>query len=205
MRIGTETHDRSLERWSARLFLVGGVLLLGHASMVALETFGSVAPPPDVFAPAGHLLGVLGLLGLVAGFGRRWRWGLGAVALPTLAGWVVVTSTQFAKLVGLAPGERLLPVALAIGLVVLTTLSYVSVALATSRVGEYGARVRLLVAAPAVLLVALMGNGVVLGASPVGTLLVATGLALAQLGLGAVLRHRAPTGRGAPAAGTVRG
>ena len=205
MGIDTETQRRSLGEWSPWLFLVGGVLLVGHAAMLVAETFGAMLVPPDVFAPTGHLLAVLGLVGLAGTFGRRWRRGLRALGLASLTGWALLTGAKAARLLEVAPESGLLPGPVAIALVALTTLTYALVAFAGYRTSAYGPVVVGLVAAPAALLVALVVNGAVFGAPPVGTLLVATGLAVAQLGLGAALRHRGATGRGAAAPGAVRG
>jgi hypothetical protein len=205
MGFDVETQGRSLGAWPPWLFLAGGVLLVGHAAMLAAETFGAVSVPPDVFAPLGHLLAVLGLVGLVGVLGRRRRRALRALALPTLAGWLLVTGAQTARLLGFAPAEGPLPEAVAVALVALTTLTYGLVALVGYRTGVYGPLVTGLVAAPAVLLVALVVNGAVFGAPPAGTMLVAGGLAVAQLGLGTALRHRGSAGRGAAAPGHAGG
>jgi hypothetical protein len=205
MGVDSATRRRSLGEWSPRLFLAGGLLLVGHAAMLAVETFGAVAVPPDVFAPTGHLLAVLGLVGLAGTVGRRWRRGLRVLGFASLAGWTFLTGTQASKLLGIAPETGPLPDAAAMALLALTTLTYGLVAFAGYRAGTYGPVVASLVAAPAGMLVALVVNGAVFGAPPVGTLLVATGLAVAQLGLGTALRHREPTGRRATAPGAVRG
>jgi hypothetical protein len=205
MGIDSVTQRRSTGEWSPRLFLGGGLLLVGHAAMLAVETFGAVSVPPDVFAPTGHLLAVLGLVGLAGTVGRRWRRGLRALGLVTLVGWTFLTGAQATRFLGVAPDAGLLPDPVAMALLVLTTLTYGLVAFAGYRAGAYGPVVAGLVAAPGVLLVALVVNGAVLGAPPVGTVLVATGLAVSQLGVGTALRYREPTRHGAAAPGAVRG
>jgi hypothetical protein len=59
---GNSTHFDAVEQWSPTLFLVGGGLVITHATVQAIDAFTAMTTPPDVFVAAGHLVALVGLL-----------------------------------------------------------------------------------------------------------------------------------------------
>lgn len=190
----------ALDRWSPTLFLVGGGLLAGHAAMLGVQAFSNLTTPPDVFGPAGHLVALVGLLGLYPGLVDRLPMtarAAGGVATVAAASWAVVTVTRLLGIVGVVPrlGD-LLPGAFFMVLFVATVLTYVLFAVATSRVQEGPRSVGLLVLAPGVLLVVVLVDSAVTGVSGREGFVVGAGLALSMFALAYTVRTwDGPTGQ----------
>lgn len=204
MVIGNSTHWDAVERWSPTLLLAGGALLVGHAAVNGVEAFTDLAPPPDVFVTTGHLVALVGLLGLYPVLvDRTPRLARAACAVATvpLAAWFVMTVTQFLTVAGVVSSiTDVLPEAFVVVVPVSTILTYVLFGVSTLRVGGDSRTAGLLVLAPAALLVVFLVASVVTGASAVLGLVIGGGLALSMLALGYTLRtwdrpaeHTAPT------------
>lgn len=190
-----DTHTvrwESIERWSPTLFLIGGVLLVGHAVMLGIDAFSSLSTPPDLFGPSGHLMALLGLFGLYPMLTDRTPAVTriaGGVALLGIGSWAVLTVTRLLTVAGLVSSvSEMLPPAF-FGLVFLATIiTYVLFGIATIRAdGEAGFVSGLLFAPAALLVVALLGSAITDLAAVAG-FFVACGLALSILSLGYVLR-----------------
>jgi uncharacterized membrane protein len=173
-------------------FLGAGGLLLGHAIVIGLQAFTNVTVTADVFAPVGHLLALVGLVGLypVANDRTPTLARIGAVVAAVLAtGWAVVTLSILATTFGNQPPqiETLLGV-VSIVVLVSTVLPYVLFGVVTFRSDVAPRRVCLLVLVPAAMLVVLLADIAILGAPPAHGVVIGTGLAVSMLSLGHTLR-----------------
>lgn len=181
----------TVERWSTTAFLVAAGLFAGHAAVSGLGTFTDVALPPDLFAPVGHLVALVGLLALapVLADGSTWLGRAAVVVTAVLAaGWAVVSSAMLTSvLVGLPPTAESLVRGLAVVVLVSTVLPYVLFGTLSRRHDGYSDVVGLLLAAPGVLLFGLMVAVATIGGTGSG-LVVGGGLAMAVGGLGLRLR-----------------
>lgn len=200
---GNSPNGSSLDRWSPLAFLGAGGLLLGHAALLGLQAFTTVTPPPDVFAPAGHLLALVGVLGVFRVFtdrspGLAW---LGSVVTAVVAvGWIAVTIAILGGRLGNpSPQTEALLGVLAILVLVSTVLPYGLIGVIALRSAGTPRGVGLLLLAPATLLVVLLANVAILGVTPIDGVLIATALALAMLAVGHTLRTRGvPADRTSP-------
>jgi hypothetical protein len=148
-----------LERRSPELFLSAGVLLFGYAALNGLVAFTDMAyvAVEDVVAPAGLVLGLLGLLGVYPGLVDRSpklaRIGAVCAGLGALA-FSVITLQGLAVLVGFestsAPGILLL-----LGVVGMIP-GYLSFGVATLRVSVDRRTVGLVLLLPAVVFAAML-------------------------------------------------
>lgn len=200
----TDTRWDLIERWCPTLFLVGGVLLVGHAAVMGIRAFTELATPPDVFVMAGHLIALVGLLGLSPALverSPRLVWGATVVAAITLAGWAVMTGVRFLAVVGIAPSlSEVFPGVFFVLVLAAMVLTYALFGVATLRADEQSRIVGLLVLAPGALLLVLIVDSALTGASAVDGVVIGGGLALSMLTLGYSLRTwRRPLNRGAPA------
>lgn len=178
---------------SPTLFLVGGALLLGHAGVQGLEAFTALDPPPDLFVTAGHLVAVLGLLGLypvLAPVARRLARGAAAATLVAATGWAVMaTAHAVAVMDGATSLAGVLPAGVGPAVVVLTVAAYALTG-AGALLADDGSRlVGALVLAPAALIVVLLADAAVTGASALDGVVIGGGLAVSMLALGHRLRR----------------
>lgn len=200
----------TLERWSPTLFVVGGCLLVGHAAVLGMQAFSNLTVPPDVVGPAGHLVALLGLLGLSPALVERAPGTArvaGVVTAVALVGWVLLAVTRLLAVAGLvSPRSEVLPGAV-FGLVfVSTVLAYGLFGAATLREGERSTLVGALVLAPAALLVVALVLSAVSAVSDAVGVVVAVGLAASVLALGRALRTRdEPVDRDVPASDVTTG
>lgn len=190
MSLASNSQSGTVNRLSSTLFLISGCLMLGHAGLLGLQAFSGLAAPPDFIGPAGHLVALVGLIGLYPGLVDRWpmttRAG-GAVAAVAIGGWGVTTGTRFLEVIG-AVGSDLLPGAF-VGLMLLATvLTYVIFGVATARVTEWPSRVGLLVGSPAVFLLVVLGASLVVRVAAREGFVISVGLALAMVLLGYTFR-----------------
>jgi len=204
MVTGTRPRWSSVERWSPILFLVGGSLMVGHAALLGVQAFSSLTTPPDLFGPAGHLVGVAGLLGLYSMLADRMPTltrVAGTVAAAALASWAVMTLTRVLAMAGIVSSvSGVLPGPLFVLAFGSTILTYLLFGAATVRVDHSPRVVGLLVLAPAALLVVVLVDSAITGVSAFEGLLVSGGLALSMLALGHTLRTwDRPTDRELPA------
>lgn len=181
----------SVERWSPSLFLVGGVLLLGHATVAGVRAFTDLATPPDVFAATGHFVALVGLLGLVPVLeGRTIGRGRVAitVALVALGSWFVMALTQFLAFAGVVSSiETALPGVFFLIVLGSTVLTYGLFGVAALRVDTRSHTVGLLVLAPGGLTAALVVVPAVTGGTALDSLVIGGGLAVSMLALGDTL------------------
>lgn len=198
------TQWNSIERWSPTLFLVGGGLLVGHAALSAIHAFTDVATPPDVFVTTGHLVALVGLLGLYPALVDRTpivTRAAGTVAAVALGSWIVMTVTRFFELAGFVSslGDAL-PEVFFIVVLASTILTYIAFGVATLRVDGSSRVVGLLVLAPGGLTVALVVDSALTGVSALDGVVIGGGLALSMLALGYTLQTwDRPTNPAAPA------
>lgn len=161
--------------------------------MLGLRAFSDLSTPPDLFGPAGHLIALVGLIGLYPVIVDRWpivTRAAGAVAAVALVSWGVMTGTRSLAVIGAVESD-LLPGAF-VGLMFFSTvLAYVLFAVATASVAEWSWRVGLLTLAPAVLLLGVLVVSVVIGVAARVGFVISGGLALAMASLGYTLRTEA--------------
>lgn len=200
----------AIERWSPTLFLVGGSLLVGHAAMSGIHAFTDWATPPDVFVTTGHLVALVGLLGLYPALVDRTPAVMrtaGAVAAAALVSWFVMTVTRFFELAGIVSslGDAL-PDAFFIVVLASTILTYTLFGIATVRVDDNSRTVGLLVLMPGGLTAALVVDSAITGVTALDGVVIGTGLALSMLALGYTLRTwDRPTDHAAPAGDVAAG
>ena len=182
----------SLERWTPTLFLIGGSLLLGHAAMLGVRAVSELTVPPDPFGPAGHLVALVGLLGLYPALVDRKPAmvpAAGIAAGVALVSWGVMSITRLLAVVGIVPSvSDLLPGVFFVLLFASTVFTYVLFSVAAGRTDDIPWTVGLLILAPAVLLVVVLVDSAVTGVSDLEGVVIGTGLALSMLALGYSLR-----------------
>lgn len=188
LRFDTQKTGR-VGKWSPKLFLAAGLLVAGHGAIKAVEAFTHIAPPPDVFGPAGYLLAVVGMLTLYPALSDETRLARVAatVAVVPAAGWVAILALTVGEYLGVTAGVTAGLLMFAHAMALFAT--YVLFAVASLRSDVHPNAVGVLLLMPAVLLVAIFA-GAAIGASAVGAFLVGTGQAVVHLSVGAVL----PTG-----------
>ena len=182
----------ALADWSSRLLLAAGVLFVGHAAVRGIEAFTTLPTPVDVFGPAGYVVALLGLLGLVSmGIDRTGVLDRLAAAIAglLLLAWAALAVWNLAEAAALLPSvSTVVTESLFVGLLLATLLTYLLFAAATRRGDEHHRTVTLLLVAPAGLLVVLLVGGVALSVAPaVGGVIIGVGLATIHLALGARL------------------
>lgn len=200
MGIATDSHWKLIERLSPMAFLAAGVLLLGHAAVLGIQAFTDMATPIDVFAPVGHLLALVGLVGLYPVFADRTpRLARAGVVLAAVVavGWAAVTlSIVGTSLGGSSPQTEALLGILSIVVLTSTILPYTLFGVAVLRTHVARRAAGFLLLTPAILLTVLLVNIAILGASLLDGVVVGTGLALATLTIGFTLwAGRIPTPR----------
>lgn len=136
-----------LERWSPKLYLVAGTVLILFPTNTALKTYTgtSYAVVGEIVAPAAFLLGVLGLLGLypaLAGRAPRLSRAAGGVAAVCAANWGVIVLKNAGQTLGMLP--EMGPLRIATGMIAFVTvvLSYGLFGVAGVRTGAYQPWVR---------------------------------------------------------------
>ena len=185
-------HWSSLERWSPKLFLIGGALVIGHAAIRGVEALTDLVPPPDVFGPLGYLIVFFGLLGLcrtlleqTPKIARLYT----AVTAITLVGWIVISAVTFAGVSGiLSPQSSILPGGFYIVHILMVVLTYVMVGVSSLHAGVHSRTTGFLLLLPALLFTALMVGSAVSGTFAIGSFVIGTAQALAHLAIGEGLR-----------------
>lgn len=192
MSIATTLRWATIERRSPALFLGGGLLLVGHAALLGVQTLSRLSTPPDVFGPAGNLLALAGLLGLYPALVDRTPRAArvaAAVTAVALVGWGLLTAARLLAVVGFVGGMAdVLPAAVVLVTFAATVLAYLVVGVAILRVDDGTARLGWLVLAPAGLIasgLALSAGGAVPAVAALG---IGGGQALSVLALGSALR-----------------
>ena len=192
MAPSSAAHWSSIERWSPTLFLAGGGGVVTHAGLNGIEAFTALQTPPDVFVTTGHLVALVGLLGLyprlVDATPRLARLAAATAAAP-IAGWTVMTVGQVLVVAGAWPSlDAILPGAFFVALLVSSGLAYGLFGAATLRRGRGSRSVGLLVLAPGALMAVLLVDSALTGLTALDGFLVGGALAVAILALGVKLR-----------------
>lgn len=199
---GTAWWD-SLERWSATLFLVAGVLLVIFGALLGVEAFTERSAPEDIFGPPGYAIAFVGLLGLYPTLADRSRLlaRAGAViAAVAVAGWMAITVLAFFELAGVLPPVEELG---ALGAAALAPtglgmiLGYPLFSIASLWSGAHSRALGLLLFAPTVIFVVVFAVVAPLGvAESWGPFVAGSAQAVAHLAIGFVLRTEGvPTAR----------
>jgi hypothetical protein len=198
----------SLERWSSTLFLIAGVLVVGHATLLGVQAFTEMTTPPDLFAPLGHLVALVGLFGLYPALVDRsptLTRAAAAVAAVPAVGWLVVSAAQVSELAGvLSPPTGVLPGVVFPVVIISTVLTYVLFGVTSFRTGVRSRTVARRLLVPAGLFGGLIVSIAVVGASALVGFLFTGGLVVAYLAIGQSLRIEiGPTNGETPADATV--
>lgn len=142
-----ESLPARLERWSPRLYLVAGAVLILFPTNTALKTYVGTSFPVvgEVIAPAGFMLGTVALLGLypaLAGQTRRLGQVAGVLAAVCAANWFVIIVKNLGVMAGLIPDLGVLTAATG-GVAFLTMiLAYGLFGVASHRAEVFPTRVR---------------------------------------------------------------
>jgi hypothetical protein len=173
--------------------------------MAGIHAFTNLTMSPDLFGPTGHLVALVGLLGLYPALADRTPTVArvaGAIAAVALGSWALVVATRFFAVLGVISSlSDVLPDAVFMPVFISTILTYVLFSAIILRGDDSSQVVGLLLLAPGVLiLVALVGSAIVdVGARE--ALVISGGLALSMLALGYTLRtgdrstdHAVPAG-----------
>lgn len=197
----------SVEQWSPTLFLIGGGLMVGHAALLGVQAFSNLSTPPDVFGPTGHLVALLGLVGLYPVLATRTPIVArisGAVTAVALVSWFVMTVTRVLAIAGIVSAvSDVLPGIFFLLVFASTILTYVLFGVATLRIDDGSRIVGLLVLTPAALITIVLVDSAITGVTALDGVVIGSGLALSMLTVGYTLRTwDRPTDNAAPA-GTV--
>lgn len=180
---------KSLERWSPRLYLVAGVVLVGYAALNGAEAFTTATFQQKVLE-GGYVAGFLGLLGLYPSLDDRSprlaRVGAAAAALGLLA-FFVFTIGNLAELVGLVSGNLPGWTAFTFMAVVGFVVGYLTVGVAVLRSGTYSRTVGVLLLVPAVIIVLMIASIITGLTSPESVFVVSAGQAMTHLAIGSTL------------------
>lgn len=176
---------------SSVLFLVAGVLLIGHATLLGLRLFTEVRPPTGLFAALGHLVAGVALVTLYPMLTDQIpllsRVIVIAAVIPVV-GWFMITTEQLFEIAGvLPPRASLLPSVFYVVVLVSTVTAYVLFAVACRRAGFSRSFYPLLLA-PGILPVAWFTAQFVGKASESTGFLFVVGMALSLLTIGYALR-----------------
>lgn len=192
MWIVSTSHWRLLERLSPTAFLVGGILVFGHAAIRGIQALTDLATPADVFAPAGHLVAIIGLFGLypmLTDRSPRSARVAVVVAMVPATGWALITISQLGDVIMLlSPQTAVLPEGFAIVVLLSTILTYLLFGVVSLHAEVHSRTISLLILAPAALLIVLIASAATMGVSALAGFVIGTGLSLAMLALGYTLR-----------------
>ena len=190
---------KSLEQWSATLFLVAGGLLVVHAGIHVLIAFTGFSYPFHHEVPFGFLgmiLGFVALLGLypqlVTRSPKLAHAGAVLAAIGTV-GWFAIGTRALVDDLGFTPPGWLDPIAPMVILGVI--LGYLAFGVAGLRTDVVSRTTAVAVLTPALVMVYNIASALVLPDFSGGAVIVASGFALAHLGIGAALQSEDfPTG-----------
>jgi hypothetical protein len=184
--------EGAVEKWSPTLFLIAGILVVGHATLLGVQAFTGMVTPPDVFAPLGHLVALVGLAGLYPPLADRTpTLARVAVVLATIpaVGWLVLSTWQVGELTGvLSPPTGGLPGVVSVTVIVGTVLTYALFGAASFRAGVRPGSVARRLLLPAGLFSGLIASIAVVGASALVGFVFTSGLVVAYLSIGQSLR-----------------
>jgi len=192
-----------LEKWSPRLFLVAGAVLVIYAALHRLEAFMDVAYPmvrDGIIRPIGYVLGFVALLGLYPkAVDRSPKLARAGAVFAVLGavGWFVTGFESLAEHAGADPPARLG----AFGLLILLgfVLGYLSVSVASRRADSLSRITGIMLLTPILVVVVNLVIAATGYTSPEGRFVVSSGFAVAHLAIGLSLRtEEVPTGRTEP-------
>lgn len=178
-----------LERWSPRLFLAAGGILVMYAAGNGLEAFTDMTLTQKGLE-SGYVLGFLGLLGLYPALREHSPWLSRIGAAAAVSGFVAFsafTINRVAGMLGLTsgdpPGWALFVVLAATGFIV----GYLAFGVAILRTGTASRFLGFVLLVPAIIIV-LMFAHIALGLdSPVTVFVVSAGQAMAHIAIGSSL------------------
>lgn len=178
----------SIERWSPSVFLIGGGLLVGHATLLGMDAFSSLHTPPDMFGPTGHLVALFGLFGLYSELKGRSPMVTriaGGVALVGIVSWAALAVIRALTVLNFVSSvSDVLPSAFFGLIFVSTILTYVLFAIATYRADREARLICGLLLTPAALLALALVGSALADVSAGAGFLVGFGLAVSVLALG---------------------
>lgn len=184
--------SEKLKRWSPRLFLAAGGLLVVYASLNGLWAFADMATRESGFQ-FGYVLGFLGLLGLYPSLVIRSpklsRLGA-AGAASGIVGITAITVLELAQLGGMVSGTPpgwWLILLLALGGFL---LGYLSFGTAILRSGYYPKSIGILVCLPGIIVVFMVAHIAAGLASEVTAFVISAGEAMAHLAIGATIQTK---------------
>lgn len=181
-----------LERWSPRLFLSAGALLIVYASLNGMWAFADMATRENGFE-FGYVLGFLGLLGLYPSLVHRSpvlaRFGA-AGAASGIVGITAISAVEVAQLGGISsgtpPGWWLFVFFALAGFM----LGYISFGVAILRTGRYSTFIGVLVSVPGIIVVLMVMHIVAGYASDLTAFVISAGEAMVHLAIGATLKTK---------------
>lgn len=190
---------KSLERWSATAFLIGGLLLGVDAVFVATNIVTGAERYlflGQAFVGAGWTAGLLGLLGLYPGLADRSRWlsRVSAVfAVIGVATFAVMAVSVLVYYTGIPAGEfEPISVYFIPGVLIGSVLGFISFSAASLRTGAHSRTFDVLLLIPALLVLSNFLRFIAGNESTTITLGIVVGDALALLAIGYLLRNGSP-------------
>lgn len=193
----------TLERRSATLYLVAGVVMAVFVADTALQTYQGTSYPPvqQFIAPAGFLIGVIGLMGLFRSLSERSR-RLARVALAVAAvaalTWTATVTAGILETAGVIPENATFSLTTGVIALFSMVLAYGLFGITSVRTGVYQRAVSGLLLLEAVTFIALIANS--FGSLGIPVIVFEVGHLVVHLGLGITLRgDENPTGGTEPA------
>lgn len=174
------------------MLLVGGTLMVGHAVTLGMQAFTNLSTPPDLFGPTGHLVALVGVLGLYPVLTDRTATlvrAASAVGALAIVSWAVMGVTRTLTVAGVVSGvSDVLPGVFFLIVFGSTILTYVLFGVATLRVGDRSWVVGLLVLAPGALILAALMASIIAQVTALTGVVIGSGLSVSMLVLGYRLR-----------------
>ena len=184
------------DRWrklSPRCFLAAGVLLFGHAVSMGIRAFSEIPTPVDLFAPLGHLLAVVGVLGLYSVAVTRsqiYARISGFVSVASATAWSLIVYAQLSQIITFLPTwPDEFTATLSVFVMVTTIFAYLGFGTITIAVSDVSRDLGVLVLAPAGLFAIVIASVALIGPSSAVGFVVGSGLTLCYVALGYRLEH----------------
>jgi hypothetical protein len=193
----------TLEHKSATLYLVAGVVMAVFVADTALQTYQGTSYPPvqQFIAPAGFLIGVIGLIGLYRSLSKQSR-RLARVALAVTVvaalTWTAIVTAGILETAGVIPENATFSLIASVIALFSMVLAYGLFGITSVRTGVYQRAVSGLLLLEAVTFIALIAN-YSLGSLGIPVIVFEVGHLVVHLGLGITLRGNTQTGPAEPA------